>query len=108
MARGTTCTAPRSGPRRRSGPWSDRPWGSELAGSSRSQNPNVAVGCDGDALHQPELAVEGDAFRLRQLVAVLVQNRNELASVAGETDGVLSIDSGTEGAPLHSAAGEAG
>jgi len=39
MARGTTCTAPRSGPRRRSGPWSDRPWGSELAGSSRSPKP---------------------------------------------------------------------
>ena len=58
-------------------------------------------------LHQPELAVEGDAVWRRQRLAVLVEHRDGLAAVAGEPGIVVGVDGRTEGAPLHPAAGEA-
>src|SRR5208337_1998729 len=61
-----------------------------------------------DSLHQSELAVEGDAFRRCQGLAILVENSDGLAAVAGEPGVVIGVDSCAEGAALHSASGKPG
>ena len=72
-----------------------------------AQRPDIAARRDDDTLHQPEPAAEGDAFRRRQRLAVLVEYRDGLAAIGGEPGIVLGIHRGAEGAALHPAAGEA-
>src|SRR5262245_64316186 len=48
-----------------------------------TESPHVAAGRDDDALHQPELPIEGDPLRRSQRLAVLVEHRNRPAPVAG-------------------------
>src|SRR4051812_37525295 len=73
---------------------------------AKPQHPDITARSDDDALHQPELAAEGDALGRRQRLAVLVEHRNGLATVAGQPSVILGIDGGTEGAPLHAATGK--
>ena len=72
------------------------------------EGPNIAAGRDDDALHQPEPAVEGDAVRRRQRLAVLVEHRDRMAAVGREPGIVLGVDGRAEGAPFHPAAGKTG
>src|SRR5215470_15099102 len=44
-----------------------------------AESPHVAARRDDDALHQPELPIEGDTLRRCQRLAVLVEHRNRLA-----------------------------
>ena len=73
-----------------------------------AEDPDIAAGRDDDPLHQPELAIEGDALRRRQRLAVLVEHRDRLAAVGGEPGVVLGVDRRAEGAAFHPAAGKAG
>src|SRR5262245_4381953 len=72
-----------------------------------AQSPHVATRRDDDALHQAELAVEGDALGGCQRLAVLVEHRNRLAAVGGEPSIVVGIDRRAKSATLHPATGEA-
>src|SRR5215471_13656490 len=73
-----------------------------------AERPHVAARRDDDALHQAELAVEGDALRRSQRLAVLVEYRNRLAPVAGKPGVVFGVNRKSKAAALHPAAGEAG
>src|SRR5262245_1032118 len=73
-----------------------------------AESPHVAARRGDDALHQPELPIEGDPLRWRQRLAVLVEYREALASVAGKPGVVLGVDRGAEGPALHAAPGKAG
>ena len=73
-----------------------------------AERPDIAVGRDDDALHQPEPAAEGDALGRRQRLAVLVEYRDGFAAIAGKPDIVLRVDRRAEGTALHAAAGKAG
>src|SRR5215813_6929508 len=73
-----------------------------------AERPHVAARRDDDALHQAELAVEGDALRRCQRLAVLVEHRNRFAPVAGKPSVVPGVNRKSKGAAFHPAAGEAG
>src|SRR5262249_51774036 len=73
-----------------------------------AESPHVAARRGDDALHQPELPVEGDAFRRRQRLAVLVEPRNRLAPIGRKPGVVLGVDGRAEGAALHAAPGKPG
>src|SRR5262249_60929833 len=73
-----------------------------------AQSPHVAARRDDDALHQPELPIEGDTLQRRQRLAVLVEHRNRLAPVAGKPGIVLGVDRRTERASLHATPGKPG
>src|SRR5215467_12320946 len=46
-----------------------------------AESPHVAARSGDDALHQPELPIEGDTLRRCQRLAVLVEHRNRLAPI---------------------------
>src|SRR5262249_19587026 len=69
-----------------------------------TQRPHVAARRDDDALHQPELPIEGDTLRRCRRLAVLVEHGNRLAAIAGKPDVVLGVDRRAERAALHAAA----
>src|SRR6516164_7417251 len=69
-----------------------------------AESPHVAARRGDDALHQPELAVERDAFRRCQRLAVLIEHRNRMATVCAEPRVVLGVDRCAEGATFHTAA----
>src|SRR5215472_5166960 len=73
-----------------------------------AESPHVAARRHDDALHQPKLAVEGDAFWWRQRLTVLVEDGDGFAAIAGEPHVVVSVDGVAESTTLHSASGEAG
>src|SRR5262245_22358202 len=73
-----------------------------------AQRPNVAAGSRDDALHQPELPIEGDTLRRCQRLAVLVEDRNRLAPIGRKPGVVLSVDRRAERAALHAAPGKPG
>src|SRR5262249_27623943 len=73
-----------------------------------AQSPHVAARRDDDALHQPELPIEGDALRRCQRLTVLVEHRNRLAPVAGKPGVVLGVDRRAERAALHATPGKPG
>src|SRR5262245_558139 len=73
-----------------------------------AESPHVAAGRGDDALHQPELPIEGDPLRRCQRLAVLVEHRNRLAPVAGKPGVVLGVDRRAERAALHAAPGKPG
>src|SRR5215469_11317214 len=66
-----------------------------------AEGPHVAARRGDDALHQPELPIEGDTLWRCQRLAVLVEHCNRLAPVAGKPDVVLGIDRRSECAALH-------
>src|SRR5262244_1228597 len=68
-----------------------------------AKSPHVAARRGDDALHQPELPIEGDTLRRCQRLAVLVEHRNRLAPVAGKPGVVVSVDRRTERTALHAA-----
>src|SRR5262245_42286542 len=68
-----------------------------------AESPNVAARRGDDALHQPELPVEGDTLRRCQRLAVLVEHRNRLAPIGRKPSVVLGVDRCTERATLHAA-----
>src|SRR5215471_14735758 len=49
-----------------------------------AESPHVAARRDDDALHQPELSIEGDTLRRCQRLGVLVEHRNRLAPVGSK------------------------
>src|SRR4029453_7814378 len=53
--------------------------------------PHIAAGRDDDALHQPELAIERDAIRRRQRLAVLVEHRDRMAAVSRKPSIVMRV-----------------
>src|SRR5262249_34572074 len=57
-----------------------------------AESPHVAARRDDDALHQPELPIEGDALRRCQRLAVLVEHRNRLAPIGRKPGVVLGVD----------------
>src|SRR5262247_724542 len=73
-----------------------------------AQSPHVAARRGDDALHQPELPIEGDTLRRCQRLAVLVEHRNRLAPIGRKPGVVLGVDRRTERPPLHTAAGKPG
>src|SRR5499425_3474338 len=73
-----------------------------------AESPHVAARRGDDALHQPELPIEGDTLRRCQRLAVLVEHRNRLAPIAGKPGDVHGVNRKSKGAALHPAAGEAG
>src|SRR5262245_38354754 len=73
-----------------------------------AESPNVAARRDYDALHQPELPIEGDTLRRCQRLAVLVEHRNRLAPIAGKPGVVLGVDRRAERSALHATPGEPG
>src|SRR5215813_9393363 len=73
-----------------------------------AESPHVAARRGDDALHQPELPIEGDTFRRCQRLAVLVEHGNRPAPVAGKPGVVLGVDRGAECAALHAAPGKPG
>src|SRR5262247_4105970 len=73
-----------------------------------AESPDIAARRDNDTLHQPELPVEGDAFRRRQGRPVLVEHRNRLAPVAAKPGVVLGVDRRAKRAALHAAPGKPG
>src|SRR5262245_22593749 len=73
-----------------------------------AERPHVAARRGDDALHQPELPIEGDALRRCQRLAVLVEHRNRFAPVAGKPGVVLGIDRRAERAALHATPGKPG
>src|SRR5262249_39685101 len=70
-------------------------------------NPYVPARRRDDALHQAELAVEGNAFRRCQWLAVLVKDSHRFAAIGGQRELVVGIDGRAKGPALHSAAGKA-
>src|SRR5215510_10304144 len=73
-----------------------------------AQSPHVAARRGDDALHQPELPIEGDPLRRCQRLAVLVKHGNRLAPIGRKPGVVLGVDRRTEGAALHAAPGKPG
>src|SRR5215470_9772615 len=73
-----------------------------------AESPHVAARRGDDALHQPELPVEGDTLRRCQRLAILVEHRNRLAPVARKPGGVLGVDRRAERSALHAAPGKPG
>src|SRR5262252_7389045 len=73
-----------------------------------AESPHVAARCGDDALHQPELPIEGDTLRRCQRLAVLVEHRNRLAPIGRKPGVVLGVDRSAEGAALHAAPGKSG
>src|SRR5262249_37008181 len=69
--------------------------------------PYIAAGRDDDSLHQPKLAIERDAFRRRQWLAVLIEYSDRLTAVTAEPGIVVGVNGRAEGTSLHSAAREA-
>src|SRR5208283_28515 len=72
-----------------------------------AQDPNISVGRDDHALHQPEPPIERYSLGRRQRLAVFVEHGDRLAAVAGEPGIVVGVNRQTEGTPFHSTAGEA-
>src|SRR5215469_10879553 len=66
-----------------------------------AQSPHVATRRDDDALHQPELPIEGDTLWRCQRLTVLVEHRKRLAPVAGKPGVVLGVNRRAERAALH-------
>ena len=56
-----------------------------------AEGPDIAARRDDNPLHQPELAVEGDAVRGRQRLAVPVEHNNRLAAISGEPSVSLAL-----------------
>src|SRR5262250_682226 len=73
-----------------------------------AESPHVAVRRGDDALHQPELAIEGDTLRRCQRLAVLVEHRNRLAPISRKPGVVLGVDRRAERVTLHAAPGKPG
>src|SRR5262249_55889072 len=73
-----------------------------------AESPYVAARSGDDALHQPELPVEGDTLRGRQRLAVLVEHRNRLAPIGRKPGVVLGVDRRAERGALHATAGKPG
>src|SRR5215475_3838215 len=73
-----------------------------------AESPHVAARSGDDALHEAELAVEGDSFRRRQRLAVLVEHRNRLASIRRKPGVVFGVDRRAERGTLHAAPGKPG
>src|SRR5262249_36029885 len=73
-----------------------------------AESPHVAVRGDDDALHQPELAIEGDTLRRCQRLAVLVEHRNRLAPISKKPGVVLGVARRAERVTLHAAPGKPG
>src|SRR5262245_5125226 len=73
-----------------------------------AQSPHVAARRDDDALHQPELPIESDTLWWCQRLAVFVEHRNRLASIAGKPGVVLGVDRRAERAALHATPGKPG
>src|SRR5262245_24395105 len=73
-----------------------------------AESPHVAARRGDDALHQPELPIEGDTLRRCRRLAVLVEHRNRLAPIGRKPGVVLGIDRRAERAAQHAAAGEPG
>src|SRR5215470_6276935 len=72
-----------------------------------AENPDVSARRDDYTLHQPEPAIESDAFRRRQRLTVLVKYRDGFAPVSCEPGIVVCVDGCSEGAALHPAPGKA-
>src|SRR5262249_25927732 len=68
-----------------------------------TESPHVAARRDDDALHQPELPIEGDTLRRCQRLAVLVEHRNRLASIGGKPRVVPGVHRRAERAAQHAA-----
>src|SRR5215510_9784806 len=73
-----------------------------------AERPHVAVRGNYDALHQPELPIEGDTLRRRQRLAVLVEHRNRLAPIGRKPGVVLGVDRRAERVTQHAAPGKPG
>src|SRR5499425_2431653 len=73
-----------------------------------AESPHVAARSGDDALHQPELPIEGDTLRRCQRLAVLVEHRNRLAPIGRKPGVVLGVDRRAERAALHAAPGKPG
>src|SRR5215470_4518816 len=73
-----------------------------------AESPHVAARCGDDALHQPELPIEGDALRRCQWPAVSVEHGNRLAPISRKPRVVLGVDGRAERAAQHATAGEPG
>src|SRR5262245_66045414 len=73
-----------------------------------AESPYVTARRGDDALHQPELPIEGDTLRRCQRLAILVKHRNRLAPIAGKPGVVPGVNRKSKGAALHPAAGKAG
>ena len=72
-----------------------------------AEDPDISARRNDDPLHQPEPAIEGDAFRWRQRPAVLIKYRDGLAAIGGEPGIVVGIDGCAEGTSFHPTADEA-
>src|SRR5262249_44986336 len=73
-----------------------------------AQSPHVATRRGDDALHQPELPIEGDALRWCQRLAVLVEHPNRLAPLGRKPGVVLGVGRRADGAAVHGPPGKAG
>src|SRR5262250_3390448 len=73
-----------------------------------AESPHVAARSGDDALHQPELPIEGDTLRRCQRLAVLVEHRNRLAPIGRKPGVVLGLDRRAERGALHATAGKPG
>src|SRR5215471_9559818 len=71
-----------------------------------AQCPHVAVRRSDDALHQPELPIEGDPLRECQRLTVLVKYRNRLAPIRRKPSVVLGVDRRAERVTQHAAPGK--
>src|SRR5580704_7267448 len=67
-----------------------------------TQYPNITARRDDDTLHQTEAAIEIDALRWCQGLAVLVEYRDGFAAIAGQPCIVFRVDCRTESTPFHS------
>src|SRR5262249_25299710 len=73
-----------------------------------AESPHVAARRDDDALHQPELPIEGDTLRRCQPFAVLFNPRNRPATIGRKPRVVLGVDRRAERGALHAAPGKPG
>src|SRR5215470_4358070 len=73
-----------------------------------AESPHVAARRGDDALHQPELPIEGDTLRRRKRLAVLVEHRNRLAPIGRKPGVVFGVDRRAERGALHAAPGKPG
>src|SRR5215813_4400112 len=71
-----------------------------------AESPYVAARRSDDALHQPELPIEGDTLRRCQRLAVLVEHRNRLAPIGRKPRVVLGVDRRAERVTQHAALGK--
>src|SRR5215469_8151180 len=72
-----------------------------------AKSPDIPVGSNNDALHEPEPAPKTNPLRRGQRLALLIKDRNGLAPVIREPGIVVGVDRRTKSAALHPSAGKA-